>query len=480
MDKPAPELLSVGLGRQLPPFLRESSLKTTQVASCGNHDHLALIYDNQEEQFDFVVPFLRMGLERGEKAVYIVDDNRPSVIAAMERYGIDVESATASGALAIITKHDAYLKNGDFDPEWMIAFLTEALEETKRQGFRACRASGEMTWALGPANEINGRVFEYECKLNSFFPGYDMGGICQYDRKRFRPETLMHVIHTHPRLVFKGQVFQNPYYLPAEIVQGGTDGMGDPVRRLLESMAENGRLRKQLGVETEALRRSEKLAAVGRMAATIAHEINNPLEALVNLCYLLGNEELSIAGHAYVGAMAKELDRVSHIARQTLGLYRPDATAGHFDLAKVIEDATRLFSRRAATRGAVIKVEHLAPMKMYGVAGELRQVFANLIGNALEAEAATIRIRTSRGRDWRQPSRRGLRITIADDGTGVPAAVAGRIFEPFFTTKDEKGTGLGLWVSKGIIQKHEGSIAMRTSMRAGRSGTAFSIFLPAT
>ena len=108
----------------------------------------ALIYDSQEEQFDVVIPYLRMGMERGEKAVFIVDDTSPAaVVAAMERYGIDVESATESGALAIITKHDAYLKNGDFDPEWMIGFLAEAVESAKKEGFKAVRASGEMTWA---------------------------------------------------------------------------------------------------------------------------------------------------------------------------------------------------------------------------------------------------------------------------------------------------------------------------------------------
>lgn len=462
------------------PFLRKSSLKTSHVGSCGDHDHLALIYDNQEEQFDIVVPFLRAGLERGEKAIFIVDDTSPrAVVAAMERYGIDVESATATGALAIITKHDAYLKNGDFDPDWMIDFLAEAVESAKREGFKAVRASGEMTWALGPSREPNGRLIEYECKVNSFFEGYDMAGICQYNRRRFRPETLMHVIHTHPRLIFKGKVCENPYYLPAEIIKGGSNGEGDPVRQLLESMAENERLRDQLSAETEALRRSEKLAAAGRMAATIAHEINNPLEAVVNLCYLVGKENLSPEGRGYVESMANELERVAHIAKQTLGFYRMDATSGQVDVAKVIDEATELFARRTEWRDKAIEVEHRGAAKMYGFVGELRQLFTNLVVNALEAGAETVRIRTSRGRDWRQPSRRGLRVTIADDGAGVPPAVAAKVFEAFFTTKEEKGTGLGLWVCKGIVQKHEGSISMRTSTRAGHSGTVFSIFLPA-
>ncbi len=479
MGTAATEPITTGSVTPLPRFLRNWSPENTQLASCEIHDHLALIYDNQEEQLDIIVPFLRLGMERGEKSVFIVDDSNPeTVIAAMEHHGVDVDAATATGALAIITKHDAYLKNGDFDPDWMIGFLAEAVEDAKKEGFHALRASGEMTWALGPAGNADGRLIEYECKVNTFFAGYNMAGICQYNRRRFRPETLMHVIHTHPRLVFKGEVCENPYYIPTEIFQGFSDGMDDPVGRLLDSMAENTRLRRRLSAETEALRRSEKLAAAGRMAATIAHEINNPLEAIVNLWYLLKQENLSHEGRAHVEMMGKEINRVSHIAKQTLEFYRVDATAAHVDLVQVIDEAARLFSHRAELQGTAVEVESRARAGICGFAGELRQLFANLIVNALEAGAGKIRIRISDSRDWKKSARRGVRIMMADNGPGIPPAVAVKIFEPFFTTKKEKGTGLGLWVSKGIVQKHEGSISMRTSTRPGHSGTAFSIFLP--
>jgi signal transduction histidine kinase len=463
----------------LPPFLREWTFGESQLSSCGTHDHLALIYDNQVEQLDIIAPFLRFGLERGEKSVFIVDDTSPeTVVAAMEHYGVDVDAATATGALAIITKHDAYLKNGDFDPDWMIGFLAEAVEEAKKEGFHAVRASGEMTWALGPAGDANHRLTEYECMLNRFFPGYDMGGICQYNRRRFRPETLIHVIHTHPRLVFRGEVCENPYYIPPEVIQG-RGGEQEPVQRLLESMAENTRLRRQLNTETEALRRSEKLAAAGRMAATIAHEINNPLEAIVNLWYLLRQEQLSPQGRVYAEAMGKELTRVSHIAKQTLEFYRCGATASQVNVGRLVEEAAESFLCRAKSQGATIEVRQRGPASIYGFAGELRQLLSNLIVNALEAGPSKIRICCSRARDWRKTSRRGIRIVIADDGAGISPVAAPHVFEPFFTTKEEKGTGLGLWVSKGIVLKHEGTISMRTSTRAGRGGTAFLIFLPA-
>jgi signal transduction histidine kinase len=465
----------------LPPFLRDWSLKHPQLATCATHDHLALIYDNQDEQLDIVVPFLRIGLEHGEKAMYIHDDNSAAaVIAAMERHGIDVAAAKASGALVIITKRDAYLKNGEFDPEWMIAFLAEAVENAKSEGFRAVRASGEMTWALGPAENPNNRLIEYECKVNRFFPDHDMAGLCQYNRRRFRPETLMHVIHTHPRLVFRGDVCENPYYIAPEIFLGQKTGTDDPVRRLLESMAENTRLRCQLSAETEARHQSEKLAAAGQMASTIAHEINNPLEAITNLWYLLSHAELSPEASAYVDFMGRELKRVSHIAKQTFEFYRSGTSAGPVDLANLLDEAVRDLTQRAQWQGAIIDVEHRVPAIVYGFAGELQQLFSNLIVNALEAGARKVRIRVSNGRDGAERLRRGVRIVVADDGHGIEPGDAGKIFEPFFTTKEEKGAGLGLWVGKGIVQKHEGSISMRTSTRPGNSGTALSISLPTT
>lgn len=239
-----------------PQFLRTWTLSNPQVAACANHDHFAIIYDNPTEQLDFIVPFLRLGLERGEKSVFIYDDNNvETVVAAMERHGIDVAAAAACGALSIITKELAYLKNGDFDPDWMIDFLAQAVEDAKKDGFSAVRASGEMTWALGPKGDAHDRLVEYECKLDKFFAGYDMAGICQYNRYRFRPETLMHVIHTHARVVFRGELCDNPFYIPADLLQGRGNGLGEFVLRLLEGMAENSILRREIAAQGKAPRR---------------------------------------------------------------------------------------------------------------------------------------------------------------------------------------------------------------------------------
>jgi len=479
MTTPPPTLRAGDHTAPLPAFLRECApLEHLQLASCAAHDHLALIYDHQDEQLDIVVPFLRLGLERGEKCVYIHDDNTAaSVIAAMERHGIDVAAATASRALNIITKTDAYLKNGDFDPDRMIGFLIQAVDDAKAEGFRAVRASGEMTWALGPASKPHERLVEYECKLNEFFAGHEMVGLCQYNRRRFRPETLMHVIHSHPQLVFRGNVCDNPYYIDPEILLGTDTATDDAICRLLDAMAENTRLRHTLSAETEARRRSDKLVAAGRMAATIAHEINNPLEAITNLWFLLSRENLSPSAQEFVKLMGAELNRVSHIARQTLQFYRAGKSPERVNLASLIRQSIDSVAKKAQLQGARIFFSSRTLATIHGFPGELHQLFSNLLLNALEAGANRIRIRISPGRDWSQPGRKGVRIAIADNGAGIPSDAAAKIFEPFFTTKEQKGTGLGLWVSKGIVQKHEGAIAMRTNAHPGHSGTVFSIFL---
>jgi signal transduction histidine kinase len=228
-----------------------------------------------------------------------------------------------------------------------------------------------------------------------------------------------------------------------------------------------------------ALRKSEKFAGAGRMAATIAHEINNPLEAIVNLWYLLSQDQtLSADGQELLKTLGSELSRVSHITKQTLQFYRDGKTPGPVDLAEPLNAAVSLFSRKAVSAGTNIETHYRTSATIFGFAGELRQVFANLIGNALEAGATGIKIRVSPGHDWKHRARRGVRVTVADNGSGIPADSARKLFEPFFTTKDEKGTGLGLWVSKGIVQKHEGWIRMRTSTQPARHGTTFELFLP--
>ena len=186
------------------------------LAQLAPHDHLCLIYETPQEQFEVAIPFLRMGLERHEKCVYIADDHTcAEVLQALRAGGIDVESAIQSGALSLATKRESYLKQGYFDPDWMIRFLKDATGSAIAAGFSALRVTGEMTWQLGgdPGNE---RLMEYESKLNYFCAEHNCLGICQYDRRRFSPAVILDVIRTHPLVICDGTVCRNFYYVPPD------------------------------------------------------------------------------------------------------------------------------------------------------------------------------------------------------------------------------------------------------------------------
>ena len=229
----------------------------------------------------------------------------------------------------------------------------------------------------------------------------------------------------------------------------------------------------------EALRRSEKLAAAGRMAATIAHEINNPLEAVTNLLYLARQDKgIPDPARELLDLADRELQRVAHIARQTLGFYRETSGPGAVTVTQVLEEVLAIYSARAAMRQIRLETSFDDAGELSGLRGELRQLFSNLLANALDAtpEGGRIRVRVRRAR---RNGRSGISVAIADSGTGIPDELHKRIFEPFFTTKKDVGTGLGLWLASEIVQKHSGEIRVRSSMRPTRSGSIFIVFLPA-
>jgi len=219
------------------------------------HDHLCLIYKTREEQFSAVVPYILIGLERGEKCTYIADDNTAAeVMDAMHAGGIDVDSNIKSGALVILSKKDAYLKQGSFDPDWMIKFIEETTKAALDEGYSALRVTGEMTWVLGgdPGTE---RLFEYEAKLNYMFPKIRAHAICQYNAERFKPEIIIDVIRTHPMVIYGNVVCRNFYYVPPdEFLKAGQLSL--EVERLLENILDRERKEMELQNSEAALKQT--------------------------------------------------------------------------------------------------------------------------------------------------------------------------------------------------------------------------------
>lgn len=228
----------------------------------------------------------------------------------------------------------------------------------------------------------------------------------------------------------------------------------------------------------ETLRRNEKLITAGRLAAAISHEVNNPLEAVVNLLYLLRSEPMSEQARNYVELASREIHRVSAISKRSLGFFRDAAAWTEISVPELLDDTLSFYEHEFTVRGIEVERDYRTRGMMRGSRGEIQQVFANLISNAFDAIGSdgALTVRVYDGFDAKGPS---IAIEVQDTGTGIGGDDLNRIFEPFFTTKQDTGTGLGLWVAKEIIQKHGGSIAVQSRCGDGcESGTKFSIFLP--
>ncbi|HEY4011408.1 MAG TPA: ATP-binding protein [Acidobacteriaceae bacterium] len=231
----------------------------------------------------------------------------------------------------------------------------------------------------------------------------------------------------------------------------------------------------------EALLRSEKLATLGRMSATIAHEINNPLEATTNLLYLIQTSEgLPEDARQNAKAADAELKRVAHITRQSLGFYRETTGPVSASISDLLDASIDLLQAKIIGRKAIIQREWDGELIVQAVPGELRQVFSNLLANALDAlePGGYIRIRAKKYPSAASAAGGCVRVIFADNGHGIEPELRSRIFDPFFSTKGNIGTGLGLWVTKQIVEKHGGNIRMRSRRNAERPGTVFSVTLP--
>jgi two-component system, NtrC family, sensor kinase len=230
----------------------------------------------------------------------------------------------------------------------------------------------------------------------------------------------------------------------------------------------------------EALRETERLAAMGRVAGIIAHEINNPLEAITNIIFLLRNHpSLDSDARRFAELAEKELDRVSHITRQTLSFYRESKQPTSVHLPELLDSALALQESALHAKQIVLKREFATSSVVWGFPVELRQVFLNLIGNAIQAmpDGGVLGIRIREVTDWTNWERR-TSISIVDTGTGIRPEDLRRLFEPFFSTKSAKGTGLGLWISKGIVQKYAGRISCRSYRHGNGVITCFRVLLP--
>ncbi|WP_435181932.1 MEDS domain-containing protein [Halorussus sp. AFM4] len=274
----------------------------------GN-DHFALVYEDREEQFAAVIPFVRQGLERGERCMYIADENsRTEVLDEMRDRGIDVDAALESGALSVHTKRDTYCRGGSFDPDDMIAFLEDAIDEA-REEYEALRVTGEMTWVFGPDPDIDDLV-EYEGKLNDLLPSEDGIALCQYNRNRFPAEVLRDIVRTHPHLVYDNTVSQNFYYTPPEEFFGPEQPSRE-IDRMLGVLSERTRAKEELRSHKQYLRELHETTA----------DTDLSFREMVEQLLELGRERFGLRGGALAHLPSWDGDFVAEV---TVGPEMPE------------------------------------------------------------------------------------------------------------------------------------------------------------
>jgi len=230
----------------------------------------------------------------------------------------------------------------------------------------------------------------------------------------------------------------------------------------------------------QALVESEKLAVVGRLASSIAHEINNPLAAVTNLLYLAGTSDDLDAAKGYIETAQRELARASSIANQTLRFHRQTTRPMAVTAQELLNSVISIYQGRVTNANIRIEERYRSQEQVRCFEGEIRQVLSNLINNAIDAmhqDGGRLLLRCRVTTEW-PTGRRGLAFTVADTGVGIAPSIRGKIFDPFFTTKEETGTGLGLWVSERIVRRHHGTLRVRSSQQEGCRGTTFVMFLP--
>ena len=404
---------------------------------------------------------------------------------AQEDLRLEVRTVRKGGSTRRVKISGSLVRNGSGDPEAAIAVVEDitsqnasedALHEALAEQAQLFEAIPQMVWMTDAAGEP-----EYVNERWRNFTGTDLPS--GRDSEPFGGVDLIHPEDRERTAEMFVDALRTMHPYEVEHRMRRADGSYRwVVARAQPLIDEVGKVAHWFGTSTDIherksaenlLRRTEKLAAAGRLAATVAHEINNPLEAVGNLIYLALHEPgLPPVSRGYLRMANEELRRVGHIVSQTLGFYRESGTSQPVDLSVLVNDVLALYQRKLDARQIRV-TRNMESVVVEGVAGELRQVIANLLSNALDAMepygVLAIEVR---------PQMDQVRFAISDTGHGIATPLLDRIFEPFFTTKKDAGTGLGLWVSKGIVEKHQGRLDVMSSQKEEDHGTAFVMTLP--
>jgi signal transduction histidine kinase len=440
----------------------------TALGQLGPHDHLCSIYENLDEYLAVAIPFIRIGLNRGEKCIYIADDGTEAVVRdAMYADGIDVERAISTDCLVLAKKEATYLKHGSFDPEWMFTFWEEATAKAVSQGFPALRATGETEWVLRGAPGLE-RWMEYESRLTHLLAHYNCFALCQYNRRLFPPELVLDVVRTHPTVIYRGVVCRNMYYVPADEFLA-TDQTAREVERLLTTIRDRAEIEYALRQQRNELRTlANRLMHAQdderRRIATMLHETTaQDLAALKMLLARLNRTADGLSKderHALTESISLAEQSMTEIRTLSYLLHPPflDETG--------LLSALRWYAGGFAERSG-IKVDLDLPESFERLALATETVLFRIVQESLtnihrHAESATARIRLARDAET-------LVLEIEDRGRGIPNASLTHI--------TSGGGGVGIASMTGRIEQLGGRFEI-TSGDHDTTGTTVRVWLP--
>ncbi len=447
-----------------------------QIDKTGLGDHLCLIYETAEEQLAAVVPYIQLGLERNEYCAYIVDDRTlEEVQGALISAGIDVKSAIARGQLSFLTKREAYLESGAFDPHLMMNFLDHAVHEAVNKGYTGFRVVGEMTWGLG--NECGcDRLIEYENLLNEFFPGSKATAICAYNKNRFSPEMIRDVLRTHPIAILGNEVCDNLYYETPKMILG-EESVAKRTEWMIQGLKRHRKTERSL---ENAIQVRDNFLSIA------SHELNTPVTSLKlqtqGLSRLLRSTPPgeSIPREKLENSLQtteRQIHRLSKLISNLLdvskiGSGKLSLDTEHLELNDVVTQVIERTSELARAAGSPVEFKVHDTITGTWDRFRLEQVFINLITNALKyGDGKPIEIALGIDNHCAQ-------VSIRDSGIGIAKEHLERIFERFeraIPASTVSGLGLGLYIAREIVHAHDGNIDVDSKVG---HGSTFTVKLP--